>query len=98
MATAKIRDYGTAEFDPTAHDGNIYDLYDIAICDPDTDEIIEEEHYTTEGEYLDAINGTIGREVLDEQTEYGYCQVTYDTEDYECPATYHIAYVYDTEE
>lgn len=98
MATATAHRYGTVEFDPMNHDANCYDLYNVVICNPDTDEYVAEERYATEGEYMSAINGTAGRKVFDEQEEVGYCEVWYDLEEYECDCTRHIAYVYDSEE
>lgn len=98
MAKANANDFGTVNFDPMDYDNNVYDLYTVAICDPETEQVTEEEHYANEDEYRSALHNTYGREVMDEQLEDGNCDVEYDGCTYECPATYHIAYVVDHDE
>ena len=96
MATAFIKDYGEVDSDPMVADHH-FDLYDVAICDPETDQVIEEEHYTDEDDYRSALRDTYGREVMDEQQEAGFCYADYGFETYDCECTYHIAYVIDRE-
>ena len=98
MSKATIRDYGKVEFDPMNYDNNVYDLYAIAICDPETDLVVGEEHYTDENDYHDAIRNTFGREFMTESEECGFCDVWYESEQFEAEATYHIAYVIDHED
>lgn len=99
MAQATIKGYGKVEFDPMDYDSNTYDLYDVAIVDPnDNWWISREEHYVRESEYRSALRDTYGREVMDEQLRDGNCDVEYDGCTYEFHATYHIAYVVDHEE
>ena len=98
MDTAKVPDYGTVDFDPTNCRNNIYDLYTVAICDWENEEVLEEEHYAKESEYRSALLNTDGREVMDEQMQGGFCDVYYNHELYECECIYHIAYVVDHEE
>lgn len=99
MAQATVRDYGTIyDFDPMCYDNNYYDLWCVAVCDPETDEVEGEEHYVSESEYRSALRDTEGREVMDEQTQVGFCDVIYNGECYEFEAIYHIAYVFDYEE
>ena len=87
MAKALIKSYGTAEFDPMSPRSNFYDLYDVAIVDPEDNwEIAKEEHYLNEGEYRSALRDTYGREVIDDWGEL-----------YECECTYHVAYAIDSE-
>ena len=96
-----IDGYGEVEFKSTRWGDNFYDLYAVAICDPETDEIVDEEHYLDEGDYRAALDDTPGREVMDEREELGSCWVTWpgdeygDTFDAEC--TWHFAYVIDKE-
>lgn len=67
MSKAIIKGYGGVEFDPMAPDGNFYDLYDVAIVDPENNwEITKEERYTDEDEYRSALSNTYGREVIGE--------------------------------
>lgn len=94
---ATIEGYGTIDFNPIDLDSNTFDLYCIAICNPDTDEVIEEEHYVTKSEFNTARNDVYGREVMDEQLVDGSCDVEWDGCQYECKALYHMAYVIDTE-
>ena len=98
MAKAYIRDYGKVDFDPTKPDQNFYDLYDVAICDPETDRVISEEHYTSEEDYLDAIQTTYGREVMDEQYYVCLCEVDYDCRTYDIDCMHTVAYVFDKED
>lgn len=98
MSKATVRDYGTVNFDPMTYSNNVYDLYAVAICDPETDQIISEEHYTDEDDYRTALRDTYGRKVMDEQEEFGFCDVYYDGCTYDCECTYHIAYVVDHDE
>lgn len=98
MAKAIVRDYGKVEFDPMNYDNNFYDLWAVAICDPETDLIIGEEHYTNESDYRSALRNTYGREVMNEQMEFGSCDVDYDLRTYDCECMYHIAYVVDNDE
>ena len=93
----RIKGYGEVEFDAVSYGNNFYDLYAVAICDPETDQVIEEEHYVDEDDYRMALRDTYGREVMDEQTEMGFCDVVWDGTTYECECTYHIAYVIDKE-
>lgn len=99
MSNGTIRDYGKVKFDPINLDSNVYDLYAVAICDPETDRVISEEHYTSEDEYHDALYYTYGRELMDEQEEFGMCEVTdgWGTV-YDCECTYRVAYVIDSED
>ncbi len=94
----KIREYGEVEFDPIDLNSNYYDLYDVAICDPETDLIVSEEHYATKDDYLIALRDTYGREVMDEQIVMGFCDVIWDCDTFECECTHHVAYVIDHEE
>ena len=102
MEKATIRNYGTAsfvvDFDPTNYDSNIYDLYAVAVCDWENEEVLEEERYLNEEEYRSALRDTCGREVMDEQEHAGFCDVYYNGEQHECECIYHIAYVVDHEE
>ena len=98
MSKAYIRDYGKVEFDPMQPDQNFYDLYDIAICDPETDHVISEEHYTSEDAYHDALYYTYGREVMDEQSYVAFCQLDYDCRTYDIDCMHTVAYVFDHEE
>ena len=99
MSKALIKFYGTAEFDPMSPSSNFYDLYDVAVVDPDSNyEIAKEEHYLNEDEYRSAIRDTYGRKVIDEQERMGFCEVIDDWgELYECECTYHVAYAIDSE-
>lgn len=98
MTKAKVEGFeGMVEFDEMRYD-NTYDVYAIAICDPETDQVISEERYTSEDDYRSALYNTEGRELMDEQEECGYVNVTCHGEGYECEATHHIAYVIDHEE
>lgn len=98
MAKATIKDYGTVEFDPTNYDNNVYDLYVVAIIDPERDYIKEEEHYLSENEFNDALENTYGREVMERQLDYGWTEVWYEGESYDCEYTMHVAYVIDHDE
>lgn len=99
MANAKVTDYGTiTNFDPMNPYGNMIDLWCVAICDRETDEVESEEHYTKETEFLGALRYTYGRETFAECAYDGWCNVAYDMEHYSCECTYHTAYVYDNEE
>lgn len=98
MSKATVNDFGTVTFDPMDYDNNTYDLYTVAICDPDTEQVTEEEHYADEAEYRSALYNTYGREFMDEKLEDGSCDVERDGCTYECPCIYHIAYVVDHEE
>lgn len=98
MAKAYIRDYGKVDFDPIQPDQNFYDLYAVAICDPETDRVISEEHYTSEDRYHDAIYDTYGREVMDEQSYVGLCEVDYDCRTYGLDCMVTVAYVIDKED
>lgn len=95
---AEIRDYGKVNFDSMNLGNNVYDLYAVAICDPETDLVIGEEHYTDEEDYRTALRDTYGREVMDEQQEYGLCTVSDGWDEYDCECTYHVAYVIDHED
>lgn len=100
MSKAIIKGYGGVEFDPMAPDGNFYDLYDVAIVDPENNwEITKEERYTDEDEYRSALSNTYGREVIGEQERMDFCEVIDGWgELYECECTRHVAYVIDTDE
>lgn len=96
---ATIMGYGEVEFDPIYPDSNCYDLYDLAIIDPDTYTIIGEENYTNEDDYRSAINNIYGREVVHEAddactTELVVCGL----DCYQCECTRHLTYVIDSEE
>lgn len=95
-----IEGYGTVEFDPMNFSNNFYDLYAVAVVDPEDEwKIATEEHYTDEGEYHSALRNTCGREVYDEQALMGFCDIIDGCGDlYECECTYHVAYVTDTDE
>lgn len=97
---ATIKGYGTVEFDPMTVSNNFYDLYDMAVVDPENNwEIAKEEHYTDEDEYRSALRNTYGREVIDEQERMDFCDVIDGLgELYECECTRHVAYVIDTDE
>lgn len=98
MATAIIMGYGKVEFDPMNYDSNVYDLYDVAIFDPESGMIEGEENYIDEDRYRSALRDTYGREVIYEKEEAGYCDVIDSWgELYECECTYHVTYVIDSE-
>lgn len=98
MATATIPEYGQINFDPMDYDANCCDLFAVAVCDPDTDLVEREEHYTDEDDYRSALRDTYGREVMDEQVTDGWAYAYLDGEQYEVSATYHVAYVIDKED
>lgn len=98
MSKAKIKDYGTVDFDPMDYDNNVYDLYDVVILNNETDEIEGQEHYVREREWSIAVNSTYGRELFSEEERAGFCEAVYNGECYECEAIYHVAYVYDHDE
>ena len=101
MSKAIIRWYDIeVEFDPIDVNSNAYDLYEIAIVDPDNEyTIVGEECYADEDEYRSALQNTYGREVIHEQERVDTCEVIDGWgETYECDCTHHVAYVIDEED
>lgn len=99
MTRGLIEGYGNVEFDPIDIGSNIYELYDVAIVDPDNNyEIVGEEHYLDEADYLIALRDTYGRVVLHEKEEARTCDVITGWELHECECNNHVAYVIDSEE
>ena len=101
MIKAYVKGYGEVPFDPVNHDNNFYELYCVCICEDE--EVVREEHYTNEDDYISAINNTFGREYMSTYIEEGYCEVEvyYGPRldgRYECECGYHFAYVVDNEE
>lgn len=98
MEKATIKDFGKVDFDPIDLDSNVYDLYTVVVFDPETNETVKRENYTSDEEYNDALVNTWGREVMEEQEEPGWCTVLSYFGDRECECTYHTAYVIDHED
>ena len=96
MAKATIKDLGTVDFDPMLYDHNSYDIWVIAVCDNETGIVTEEEKFISQDDYLEALS-IDGREVMEEQDVWGFITVSYDHDDYDCEAVYHVAYVIDNE-
>ena len=98
MSKATIRNYGTVDFDPISPSSNFYDLYNVAIVDPETDLIVGEEHYVSEEDYRSALRDVYGREIVHEDESMGFCDVIDGWgEGFECECTKHVAYVIDHE-
>jgi hypothetical protein len=97
---APIKGYGTVEFDPMNPSDNIYDLYTVAVLDPETDEVTKEEHYLTVDDFNDAISNTYGREdTMNGESWCGWCDVHTGFDGvYECECTHYVEYVVDTDE
>lgn len=101
MSKGTIKGYGKVDFDPMNYENNVYDLFIIAIVDPGSENVKEEEHYTTESEFNSAIKNTYGRELIERRDfwpDYPYCEVWYNGECYECEQMLHVAYVVDHDE
>lgn len=88
---------GSVEFDPMDYDHNEYWVYVVAVCDPETEEITEEERYTDKDSFESALKNVFGRDYRSTTFEDGYVDVIAGGAQYECPAHYEIAYVVDTE-
>lgn len=110
MAKAKITRHdiprqieyrGTIDFDILEYDSNGLDLYEIAIVNPETDEIEGEEFYTDRQDWQAAQSDVYGRASLDMDKETvadvtAHIVGTFDT--YDLVATVHTAYVIDHDE
>lgn len=95
----KVKGYGVVEFGPMNPSGNYYELYDVAIVDPETNQITDEEHYISESDYHTALCDVYGREVLEQQKAFGECEVESNWgECYVCECDHNVAYVIDHEE
>lgn len=110
MAEAKITRHdvpcqieylGTVDFDILNYDNNGLNLYEIAVVDPETDEIVGEEFYTDQQDWQTAQSDARGRTSLDMDEEtvgdvVAHVCGTFDT--YEIEACIHVAYVIDQDE
>lgn len=89
-----ITDFGEVDFDQKDPDG-AWELYCVAVCDKETDLVLFEERYANKSDYSAAIN-IDGRELMDEQTIIGDCEVSEDGGyNYLHACTYKIAFVID---
>lgn len=96
MSKAYIEDFGKVEFDPMCYDNNVFDLYVIAICD-ENEQVISEEHYTSEDDFNSALHHKYGRDVRNVIRNFSEGDITVNDggDLYTCHAVYHIAYVVD---
>lgn len=110
MAKAKITRHdipcqieyrGIIDFDIMDYDSNGLDLYEVAIVDPETDEIEGEEYYTDWQDWQTAqynVPGRTGLDMDEETVKSVEVHVIGTFETYELDATIHTAYVTSTEE
>lgn len=99
MARGIVEGYeGTVEYDVMDYGCNDFELYAVAICDPVTGEVLREERYAVEADWLSAIHGTPGRELRDVQKVETDARVWVGRDEYDHGTVCNIAYVVDPDQ
>lgn len=97
MAKGIVEGYeGTIEYDVMDYGSNFFELFAVAVCDPVTGEVLREERYAVEGDWLSAINDTAGRELRDVQKVETDARVWVGRDEYDLSTVCNIAYVVDS--